>query len=69
MQKPREDTCQPCDVNQKKIDRARGHELQKLLIESERHLREGETRFASFKYDNELLGTKQRRTTENRKSI
>lgn len=64
FRKPREDTCQTCDANQKKIDRASGRELQKLLIESERHLREGETRFASFKYDNEVLAIKRRRTTQ-----
>lgn len=56
FRKPREDTCQFCESTKKKIDHgASGVRLQQLLIEKDRHLRESEARFASLKYDNEVL--------------
>ena len=66
FRKPREDTCQFCDSNKKKADNASGEVLRRLLIEKQTHLRESEVRFASLKYDTEVLSTKPTRTTMNR---
>ena len=63
FRKPRIDTCQFCDRNKKQIDHSRDEaQLQELLIQKRTHLRESEVRFASLKYDMEVLATKPTRT-------
>ena len=63
FRKPRVDTCQTCDANQKKLDRLRSaprhnEELRLLIDEYNTHLLESEIRFASLKYDVNILATK-----------
>lgn len=63
FRKPRVDTCQFCDKIKKKINNAGAGEKQGLLIEKLTHLYESEARYASIKYDIEVLSTKTARTT------
>ena len=65
FRKPRVDTCQTCDQTKKKIDSASGLEKQQLMIKKLTHLRESEARYASMKYDIEVMSTKKTRSTGN----
>ena len=70
FRKPREDTCQVCDMNRKKVECLKSAiengdntankqmELQQLQNEHEKHIKEAEVRFASLKYDMLVLSKK-----------
>ena len=73
FRKPREDTCQVCDMNmssklriQSAIEKGQGcsaskqRELQQLEIEHEKHLKESESRFAAQKHDMVVLAKKRK---------